>query len=417
MLLVSMTTINLPYSLYGQQHDFTVADEHVVAASGGIGSGKSIAGAIRGLLASLGQVGNHRIPTPNLGIVTAPTYPMLKDASLRTFQEIAGDLVVDFNKNDMRATMINGSEILFRPASDPDRLRGPNAAWWWGDEGAYYGDKVFPIMVGRLRQHGKRGFLWVTTTPKGRNWFYKEFGDPAKARRLFKLRTIDNPFLDWDIIEAWSETYVGDFAKQELEGEFISYEGLIYSMFSRDLHMKSATDYPDQFVYTVAGVDWGFVHPGVILIFGVDYDGRMWLLHEEYHRKWQIETWVEVAKQLNQTYHPRTWYCDPSEPTYIEKFVKAGCRAIGANNEVLPGIQRVQYRLTKQADGLPRLMIRKDSLNTAVEFEQYAWMSNKDGLKEQPLKANDHSMDVIKYICAGLDAARRGQITAKVKEI
>ncbi|MCK5608233.1 hypothetical protein KAR91_40505, partial [Candidatus Pacearchaeota archaeon] len=92
----------------------------------GIGAGKSYAGCIRAIQAAYGNVGGHRIKTPNLGMITAPTFPMLRDATLRTFEEIAGDLLINYNKSEHLATMSNGSEILFRSTHDYETLRGPN---------------------------------------------------------------------------------------------------------------------------------------------------------------------------------------------------------------------------------------------------------------------------------------------------
>lgn len=405
-----MAKLNLPnltpYGVPGDglQTDFVLADEHFICAAGGIGSGKSIGGAHRAILASCGQVGSKRIPTPNLGIVTAPTYTMLKDATLRAYLEYAGGLVSDFNKNEMKATLINGSEVLFRSADNPDRLRGPNASWHWGDEAAYSTDSLYKVMVGRLRQYGQLGYMWLTTTPKGRNWIWKRFVQDAKeGYRLFTMPTWANPFLDEEIYQAWLESYAGDFALQELEGEFIAYEGLIYPRFDRGLHAR--TKVPENFVYTVAGVDWGFVHPGVILIFGVDYDGRLWLIHEEYQRKRNIEDWAVLAGELNKTYRPRTWWCDPSEPTYIAKFKAQGCKATEANNEVKPGIQRVENRLVRRDDGLPRLVVASWAANTITEFEQYKWAEVRGELKEEPMKTNDHTMDAMRYVVNGIDAA------------
>ena len=79
--------------LYQQQLDFLLADDHYLAMVAGLGSGKSVVGAVRALLATQGQIGSQRITTPNLGIVTAPTFPMLRDATIRTFLDIAGPAV------------------------------------------------------------------------------------------------------------------------------------------------------------------------------------------------------------------------------------------------------------------------------------------------------------------------------------
>lgn len=389
--------------LYGAQHDFVLTERHFAALCGGIGSGKSYAGATRALLAAMGRVGEQDIPTPNLGIITAATYPMLRDATFRTFRDVARDYIADVNHSEFRAVMINGSEVLFRSATDPDALRGPNAAWWWGDEAALYDGMVWRVMIGRLRQFGQQGYAWVTTTPKGRNWLYREFvesRDPDYA--IWRISTRANPFLSERFVQALEASYTGDFAQQELEGDFVAHQGLIYVEFRRDKH--TFTQRPGQFAYTVAGVDWGYANPGVILVFGVDADGRMWLVHEEYQRQRRVEDWAQVGKQLRDTYDIQTFYCDPSEPEYLRMFESAGCPAEQANNEVMPGIQCVKNRLVVQGDGKPRLFVHVDAVNTLTEFEQYQWAENRDGVRDQPKKANDHAMDALRYAVMGVDA-------------
>jgi phage terminase large subunit-like protein len=93
---------------------------------GGIGSGKSYAGCVKAFV----RASERKV----LLMVTAPTYPMLRDATLRTFMDMAGPFVRDFYKSEMIATLVNGSEVLFRSTENPDRLRGPNLHGWFGDE-------------------------------------------------------------------------------------------------------------------------------------------------------------------------------------------------------------------------------------------------------------------------------------------
>lgn len=404
-------------NFYGQQYDFVMSDAHYALLRGGIGSGKSLGGAGRGLAAALGYVGTTRIQTPNVGVVTAPTYGMLRDASLRTFLELAGDLVASVTKSPpINVRLKNGSEVLFRSADLPDNLRGPNLAWWWGDEAAYYRRDVWRVMIGRLRQFGRRGYAWLTTTPKGRNWLYQIFekylsgaGDASYA--VYQLITKDNPFIEEEFYTSLSQEYEGDFAKQELDGDFITSEGLIYAGFRRELHVVH--DVPASFSYYVAGVDWGFVNPGVMLIAGVDGDGRSWIIHEEYHRRLQIDEWMTLGKGLNERYLPNGWWADPSEPSYIRKLEAVGCKAESANNEVLPGIQRVQGLIQRQADGKPRLLIGAWCANTIAEMEQYEWQRGRDGLQEQPVKANDHAMDALRYLVAAGKQRKRAVAQAR----
>lgn len=403
--------------------DFVLAEEQYAAFVGGLGSGKSVGGCVRGLMAAGGQIGTRQIRTPNLGVITAPTYPMLRDATLRVFQEIAGDAIADFNKEEMRATLVNGSEILFRSTEHYERLRGPSIKWWFGDEAALYPDAVWRIMIGRLRQFGEQGWAWLATTPKGRNWIWQKFikeiqqaiaaGRLKKAARykLVRAATKDNVFLDPEFIASLEDEYTGDFALQELLGEFIAFEGLIYPEFDRLAHMTHETGDLRRYKLIIAGVDWGFTNAGVILIGGIDYDGRLTIIHEEYARRRRIEDWVEVAKQLHQTYNVSAWYCDPSKPDYIQMFEEAGLSAEGANNSVETGIQAVRQRLIIRQDGQPRLKVGYQCVWLPTEFEQYQWTVNQYGLKDQPLKVNDHCVDPLRYMCMGITELSGGTIT------
>ncbi len=399
----------LDFQLHTRQLEFVTATEHFLALVGGIGSGKTISGVVRSILASFGQIGDQRGRVPNSGMITAPTYPMLRDATLHTFFEYAGypkrpgSLVADFNKSEMQATMINGSRILFRSADNPDRLRGPNLSYWFGDEAAMYSPAVWRVMIGRLREHGVFGYAWLSTTPRGRNWLWKQFVQTAtKRHRIIKAKTRDNPFAAVDFVESLEAEYSGDFAAQELDGEFVAHEGLIYPEFDRDRHkLVGSVDLPHA-KRIVAGVDWGFTNPGVITVGAAGGDGQVSVLAEEYRRQRRIEEWVDVAVQMRDTWGIERFYCDPSEPTYIDKFNQAGLKAEPANNDVNAGIQEVRRLLVVRRDDKPRLFVSSACGNLISEFEQYQWAEGRDGLTDKPLKANDHAMDALRYMLIAL---------------
>ena len=75
------TTTKIKVELYPRQWDFMATSDRLAAFVGGIGSGKTYVGAVRSLLFAIEQGG--------LGMVVAPTYPMLRDATLRTLIDIA----------------------------------------------------------------------------------------------------------------------------------------------------------------------------------------------------------------------------------------------------------------------------------------------------------------------------------------
>ncbi len=131
----------------------------------------------------------------------------------------------------------------------------------------------------------------------------------------------------------------------------------------------------------------------------------LYLVQEHYERQMRVEEWANIAQQIQATFNPRAFYCDPSEPEFIAAFDAKSVYAEQANNEVLPGIHAVKSRMAVQGDGRPRLVLSTEAIHTAVEFESYMWMEHsKDGIQDKPRKANDHALDALRYAVMGVDA-------------
>lgn len=211
--------LSIDLTLYPAQDDFVHSQAKYAAFIGGIGSGKTYAGAARALITTLTDGG--------VGEIVAPTYPMMRDVTLRMFRDLAGDVIADFNRSEMRATLANGAEILFRSADEPERLRGANLTWLWIDEAAQVSESAWLILLGRLRVG--RGLAWITTTPKGKqHWTYRVFGQMDATHELYRARTSDNQWLPQSYLDSVRAAYVGSFARQELEGEFVDAEGTLF---------------------------------------------------------------------------------------------------------------------------------------------------------------------------------------------
>jgi phage terminase large subunit-like protein len=160
---------------------------------GGVGAGKTRAGCIQAL----------RMPRGSAGTILAPTYPMLRDATLRTFLDLCdrGRIPCRFNKSEMVAEIGGRRTVFFRSADKPDRLRGPNLGWFWPDEAAMMPELVWKIMLGRLRK--KPGLAWATTTPRGKDWLYKVFheGQSTPTHHVTRASSRTNRFLPADFVE------------------------------------------------------------------------------------------------------------------------------------------------------------------------------------------------------------------------
>lgn len=365
--------------LFSTQMRFFSCRDRFTAFIGGIGSGKTYVGCVKALFLA-GDPGS-------LGLIVAPTYPMLRDATLRTFLEVAGDAVEKFNKSEMIVIIRGGGEVLFRSADNPDRLRGPSVHWVYIDEGAMCSPATWDILIGRLRADGKAGPCWVTSTPKGRNWLYQRRNEMT----IFRAKTYENPYLSPEFIASLKRSYAGEFARQEIEGEFVSMEGLVYPMFSRDIHV---VDYNhDRFGRWVMAMDEGYTNPAVILLIGVDADGRLHIAREFYQTGKLQHDVVRVAADWAAEYRAEVVAVDAAAAGLIADLRDMGLPAVPRKGRVLDGISAVQSYLQIQGDGRPRLTIAPGCLNTINEFESYVWRDGKD----EPIKQNDHAMDALRY--------------------
>jgi len=388
-------TATLDFDLYDAQADFVECQDRFTAFIGGIGSGKSYAGAVRGLVASARP--------KTLGLVVSPTYPMLRDATLRTYVDVFGEAWAGFNKAEMLATIRNGAEILFRSADNPDRLRGPNLHWCHIDEGALCHRQTWDILIGRLRADGQAGPCWITTTPKGRNWLWER----RDQLRIFQATTRDNPYLSPEFVASLERAYTGDFAAQELGGQFVAFEGLIYAEFNRDVHMSRRE--AAEFARIVVGVDEGYTNPAVALVIGVDGDDRAHVLEEFYQRQVLQGDFVATCAERHKRYGVEAFWVDPSAAGLIAAMAQARLPVRPADNAVTDGIQAVKARLALQGDGRPRLTLDPSCVRTASEFESYVWAKTRDGQSlDKPVKENDHAMDAIRYTASALAHKRIG---------
>lgn len=216
-MVAATTTRRRPITVQtatGPQVAFWGSPERFRAFVGGIGSGKTYAGTVEIL----------RQPAGSTGMVVAPTYPMLRDATLRTFADLARPLLAEFNRSEMRATLTNGTRVLFRSADDPDRLRGPNLGWFWLDEAALMDAETWLVMIGRLRE--RPGRAWVTSTPRGHNWLHATFTQGGADYHVTRSSSRDNTFLPASFVQSLEHAYDARWLAQEVDGEFIDFNDI-----------------------------------------------------------------------------------------------------------------------------------------------------------------------------------------------
>jgi phage terminase large subunit-like protein len=395
----------LVWELNPAQWDFVHTPARFSFYVGGIGAGKTFAGAARAILRMIEDPGS-------LGLIGAPTYPMLRDATQRTFFELLPrPLIRRYLRAEERLLLRNGSEVLFRSLDTPDRARGVNLAWFWLDEAPLCGHYAWQVLKGRLRQADHPTAAWATGTPRGLDRFARDFEQaPKPDHALFRASTWANAHhLPPNFIADLG--YSGAFARQEIEGLFVAFDGLVYAFDAMPgEHVRDpAGARPGGeagWARVIGGVDWGYTHPTAALVFGLDGDGRYWQLDEFYQRRASLEEVVLPALvELTRRWGVVEWFCGPDEPEHIAALTAALARAglparvTRAENSVRAGIQTVTALLARRPDGSRGLYVAPRCVNTLAEYRQYQWASAEGGRDsaEQPLKQYDDAMDATRY--------------------
>lgn len=434
-----MTTVRVDYTPNPRQVVFHDDPRPRRWYCAGYGSGKTFAAVMEAFV-------NATIRHPGyLGVVVAPTFPLLwqgwVDAWRALFPSDSGLYRIREGADArmfVRTPCGQTSTVVLRSTSNPRGLEAMNAAWAVFDEASRERDPAsYAVLLGRLRRGypgRQRGIVLTGYPMTRRHWTAKEFGaGPGTEGRtgthaqwgdrlhaVIRARTRDNPFLppnyERDLRARPSATRA--WCAQYLDAEFGAMEGQVYEAFNRSVHIVPAASLAGRrWRRVVVGVDWGYTHPGVMVVLGQDGAGDIYVLAEEVHeRKIVADTadgWVPIAVKLARSWSPEGFFCDPSQPGHLEtlgrglRVARQRAGVFDADNDVGEGIRTVSARLesaTDRADrrrgivGRPALYVSDACAHTVGEFESYARQRARDGtFSETPEKKGDDAMDALRY--------------------
>lgn len=231
---------DIAYQPLPSQRKFHASTARFKGFSGPVGSGKSAALCHEAVRLSYLNAGRQ-------GLIGAPTYPMLRDATLTAMLEIVGrnGIPYEYNKSENVLTLLDTkSRILFRSLDDFERLRGTNLAWFGVDELTYTAEEAWLRLEGRLRDpKAKRLCGFAVWTPKGFDWVYRRFvKDPPEGYSTVFARAYENRFvLDHvpDYYERLERSYDARFFAQEVFGEYLNtFADRVYHGFDREVHVR-----------------------------------------------------------------------------------------------------------------------------------------------------------------------------------
>lgn len=229
----------ITYSPLPSQLKFHSSTARFKGFSGPVGSGKSQALCQEAIRLSYVNAGC-------VGVIGAPTYPMLRDATQASLLETLerDDIPFDFNKSESALIFRDtDSKVLLRSMEEYDRLRGTNLAWFALDELTYTHEEAWTRLEARLRDPKATELCgFAVWTPQGYDWVYRRFIEkPRAGYEVILAAPFENKYI-LDVVPDYYErlrtSYDETFYLQEAMGSYINATGnLVYRAFSRDLNI------------------------------------------------------------------------------------------------------------------------------------------------------------------------------------
>ena len=384
-----------------KQQQFHELPETEKLSLGGIGSGKSAAGAMEALY----HVALYNRGTPHIGVMGAPTYPMLRDSVVPAVRQwfppailAGGSWDAAFSRSAMALRIYDGSMILFRSLGEDnyERMRNLEIAWAGVEEASLLRDnRAWQVLLGRLRARVRKLTLWGITSPRGENWIAQDFVlNPKPGTAYVRSKTSDNFHLPPGYLERLRAAYSERHARQELDGEIVTPEGSVYAELEKKLWPEGNAYLAslDPFRPVVLLVDFGPRRPSVLAV------QRIQARHPVTGRDYQLDVIVWELQGPNER---------PPEDIVVDQWV-ATVKALKIQVQVIHGDPAGDSRNDQTHETSARIV--RDRLGAPFVPPTQAWQRSKERGEETVagrIKAADGSRYLV-WACSS-ETDRLGQ--------
>lgn len=348
----------------------------------------------------------------------------------------------------------NGSEMIINGLDKPEKIKSMAFDLIYINEATECSLNDIEMARSRLR-HGKMPYhqLILDCNPDGPNhWLNLRMNEGTTTR--LETRHEDNPaYYDIDKQEwtAAGENYIyvvlagltGVRLARLRWGLWQAAEGTVYEdSWSRLRCVVDPRPIPREWPRYLA-IDFGFTNPFVCLWAAKDPDGRLIIYRQIYKTKTRVEDHAHTIALASGWYHklptthpryamrpaewadplPREVICDHDADGRATLEAHLGLIVTKARKTIGEGIQAVAARFCEAGDGRARVEILNNSLyerdeelaksrkpmRLEDEPEMYAWKRGADlSEKEEPVDANNHGLDALRYLVAHFDLQESG---------
>lgn len=307
---------------------------------------------------------------------------------LKTLLVLRGYKISKYSGSDMpnayiiRKNNIENYYFIFggKDERSQDFVQGFTSAGFFFDEVALMPESFVNQCIARCSVEGAK--LWFNCNPAGPfHWFKLNWIDKAEEKNVLRIHfnIEDNPSLSSKVIEKYKRMFKGIFYERYILGLWVLAEGVIYSMFKRDMVIKELP-YGVKILKNWIGVDYGQSNTTVFLLCGLGTDNKLYITDEYTHtgrtsaiqksplryskdfNKWLIKCGVQGARVRYESI-----FVDPSAKGFMLQLHEEGINGIRrADNEVLRGIELLSSILDNDM-----LRILSKCKNTINEFSTW----------------------------------------------
>lgn len=391
------------------------ADKNAIICDGSVRSGKTIIMSLAYVMWAMASFDgcNFGMAGKTIGSFKRNVWFLLKimlfirGYKLKKISDV-GDNVFSISKG--------GKENYFylfggKDESSQDLVQGFTAAGFFFDEVTLMPETFVNQAVARCSEEGAK--FWFNCNPDGPfHWFKVDWIDKLDEKKALRIHfnLDDNPTLSEKVKDRYRKMFSGIFYQRFVLGLWVLAEGIIYSMFRKEMIIKKIPD-GVKILKKWVGVDYGQSNATVFLLIGLGSDSNLYILNEYYHsgKKSSIQkSPLKYAKDFKRWLFGMVYekfgeqfeyiFIDPSAKGFMLQLHEEGIRKVrAANNEVIKGIELISSLLDNN-----RLFVLDTCVNTIKEFSSYSWDSKAQARGEdKPMKDHDHCMDSLRYVVNG----------------
>lgn len=337
-------------------------------------------------------------------LVTSPTYKVLNQSTLPPYLKFMEGYGT-FSKADMTFKIHSGGTVYFRTGTDPNSVVGiTDVRAILCDEFGLYSLYFWENIQARAAFKGAQ--ILGVTSPYATNFLYKEIvrpklKDPAARPDVtfINARSDESPYFPKDVYERNKSTMDPRRFNMVFGGNFERMAGLVYDCVDEEENQVQMFPFPTATRF-FCSVDWGFTEPFVLLVHAILPSGARFQVSETYRTGLTITDIIMICKQKKDVFNVEKFFCDPSQPGYIEELNRNGMSAMGSLNDIRVGLDCV-YELLKTRQ---LKFIRGSSPHTWDELEMYHYPApeelnpDQEAKEQLPVGQNDHAMDALRYM-------------------